>query len=335
MKKIKIAQIGVMHDHASAVIKSLKNNHIFDLVGYARPDDEGKAYLEPYEGVQEMTVDEILNYPGLDAVAIETNELNLTNYAQMAADKGLHIHMDKPGGIDAEEFDKLIDTVNEKNLVFSTGYMYRFNPQILNALEMAKRGDFGDIYAVEAHMDCLHPKDKRQWLDQFPGGMMFYLGCHLVDLIVRFMGVPDEVIPMNAATGHEGTTSDDYGMAVLKYKGVPSFAKTCAAEPGGFMRRQLVICGTKATMEIKPLEYFSENGIKTDMRFVDMELTERDGWGAQGELIPTEEFDRYDNMMTTFAKTVTGEIPNTYDNEYERKLYKIILASCGVDIDYK
>ena len=337
MKKIKIAQIGVMHDHASAAIGSLKRiSHIFDLIGYARPDDDGKAYLEPYKDVPEMTVEEILNYPGLDAVAIETNELNLTKYARMAADRGLHIHMDKPGGTSAEDFDKLIDTVNEKKLVFSTGYMYRFNPQVTKALEMAKRGDFGDIYAIEAHMDCLHPAEKRQWLGQFPGGMMFFLGCHLIDLIVQFMGVPDEVIPMNAAIGHEGTTSEDYGMAVLKYKGVPSFAKSCAAEPGGFMRRQLVICGTKGTMEIKPLEYFVEGGLqKTDMRFVDMELAEKDGWGSIGELTPSEVYNRYDTMMTTFAKTVAGEIPNTYNNEYERQLYKIVLASCGVDIDYK
>ena len=102
------------------------------------------------------------------------------------------------------------------------------------------------------------------------------------------------------------------------------------------MRRQLVICGTKGTMEIKPLEYSVEGGLqKTDMRFVDMELAEKDGWGSIGELTPSEVYNRYDTMMTTFAKTVAGEIPNTYNNEYERQLYKIVLASCGVDIDYK
>ena len=74
MKKIKIAQIGVMHDHASHVVCSAKrNSHIMELVGYARPDYDGKLDLERYKDVPEMTVEEILNYPGLDAVAIETN----------------------------------------------------------------------------------------------------------------------------------------------------------------------------------------------------------------------------------------------------------------------
>ncbi len=336
MKKIKIAQIGVMHDHATAAMGALKkNSDIFDLIGYARPDMVGEMKPGVYESVREMTAEEILNYPGLDAVVIETNELNLTKYALMAAEKGIHVHMDKPGGICHEEFDKLIDTIKEKNLVFSTGYMYRFNPQVIKALEMAKNGELGDIYAIEAHMDCQHPAEKREWLKQFPGGMMFYLGCHLVDLIVKFMGVPDEVIPMNAAVGFGGTTSEDYGMAILKYKGVPSFAKTCATEPGGFMRRQLVVCGTKGTVEIKPLEYYTESGIKSDVRIANEELCQSRGWNAIGELKSSKAYDRYDGMLIKFAKTVAGEIPNDYNLEYERQLHKIVLAACGVDIDYK
>lgn len=125
--------------------------------------------------------------------------------------------------------------------------MYRFNPLISEAIARAKSGELGEIYSVEAHMDCVHPPEKRQWLDRFPGGMMFYLGCHLIDLIYQIQGEPDEIISMNTSTEYKIDGAEDFGMAVLKYPHGVSFAKTCAAEPGGFMRRQLVICGTKGT----------------------------------------------------------------------------------------
>ena len=78
----------------------------------------------------DMTPEEILAIPDLDAVVIETSELNLAKYALMAAERGLAIQMDKPGGISGEEFDTLIDLVKQKNLVFHTGYMYRYNPEL-------------------------------------------------------------------------------------------------------------------------------------------------------------------------------------------------------------
>ena len=45
-----------------------------------------------------MSVDELLSIPDLDAVAVETSELNLTKYAAAAVEEGLP-YMDKPGGM--------------------------------------------------------------------------------------------------------------------------------------------------------------------------------------------------------------------------------------------
>jgi len=42
------------------------------------------------------------------------------------------------------------------------GYMYRFNPQIQEALAKVRSGVLGNIYSVEAHMDCKHPAEVRQ-----------------------------------------------------------------------------------------------------------------------------------------------------------------------------
>jgi glycosyltransferase EpsD len=84
--------------------------------------------------------------------------------------------------------------------------------------------------------------------------MMFFLGCHLVDLIYQIQGRPKNVIPLNKTTGIDGAVGKDFGMAVLDYGNGVSFAKASACEVGGYLRRQLVVSGSKGTVELKPFE---------------------------------------------------------------------------------
>lgn len=331
MKKIKVAQIGTSENsHGNYIWKSMiKQKDIFDVVGYAFPENEREKFpnrTKAFDGYNEMTVDEILNNPEIEVVAVETQEIYLTKYALMVANAGKHLHMEKPGGVDFADFEKLVEILKSKNLSFSTGYMYRFNPKIQEALVKVKNGELGEIYSVEAHMDCKHPAKVRQWLQNFPGGMMFFLGCHLVDLIYQIQGEPQEVIPLNCSTGYDDVTANDYGMVIFKYKNGVSFAKTCANENGGFLRRQLVICGTKGTIEIKPLEVLAEGGLYTVMN----EAYSAE-WHKEWATSKSEVYDRYDDMMRNFAEIVRGK-ENPYSYDYELGLYKLILRACGKEV---
>lgn len=334
MRKIKIAQIGAGHDHATAAIATLKlQSDIFELVGYAVVEGDEETYegvKSAYENVKRMTVDEILNYPDLDAVCIETEDRRLTEFAIKAAEKGLHIHMDKPGSESDEDFDRLIDIVKEKKLVFHLGYMYRYNPAIIKLKEDIKSGKLGEIYAVEAQMNCLHSVKKRKWLGNYPGGMLYYLGCHLIDLIYSICGEPDEVIPLSMPIGTDGVTADDFGMAVFKYKNGVSFAKSTAVEICGCERRQLVVCGTKGTVEIRPLEWgWAEDESAIQLQTTGVREAFDNSWSGKGEYHDTEVYGRYDAMFRSFATYINKEKQNPFDYEYERKLHKLILKACG------
>lgn len=336
MKKLKVVQIGIGHAHATSAFNSiLKQDELFEVVGFAVPESEKTDFpdrIAEYRddrGVKFYSVEEALNIPGLDGAVIETEEKNLTRYAIMAAEKGLHIHMDKPGGMELAEFEYLVNTLKERNLTFSLGYMYRFNPKIIEAMEKIKNGDIGEVYCVEAHMDCEHDKGAREWLAQFPGGMMFFLGCHLVDLIYRIQGEPEEVIPLNCVTGSDGVEAEDYGMAVFRYPNGISFAKSCANEIGGYMRRQLVICGSKGTLELKPLEARTETD-ERDYLYTEMrEIHQGQSWFAAGEMTNSGYFNRFDDMMRNYAESALGLKENPYTHDYELNLYRLLLKACG------
>ena len=329
MRKIKVAQIGTSENsHGISVFNSFKKNtDMFEIVGYCLPENEREKFperMEVFEGYKEITLEEILENPEIEAVSVETEEIYLTKYAQMVADRKKHIHMEKPGGVNPDEFEKLIQTVKNNGTVFHTGYMYRYNPYIIELKEQIKNGELGDIISVEAQMNCIHPPKVRQWLENFPGGMMFFLGCHLVDLIFSIQGMPKNIIPLNKCSGKDGVTADDFGMVVFEYENGFSFAKTSAVEHGGFERRQLVVNGTKKTVELKPLEWYVENGIVTGRYVRDSEV-----WTDETKGESSKPFDRYDSMMRSFGEMVLGNKQNPWNYDYELELYKLVLKACG------
>lgn len=336
MKKIRIAQIGVnRYSHALSVFNSLKTlPDIFEVVGYCLVEGEKERFekeLFVFKGYPELTLEEILNDPTIEAVTIETEEIHLTKYAIMAAEHGKMIHMEKPGGTSLEEFEKLISLVKEKDLVFHTGYMYRYNPTIREVIDNAKNGVYGDIISVEAQMCGYNDPVMRQWLEVFPGGMMFYLGCHLVDLIITLKGLPEKVYPFNRATGIDGVTGCDYGLALFEYPEGMSIAKTCNIEHGGFERRRLIVSGTKGAVELCPLEWLTKH--KANQFTEKIDYTSGTNWHTRGEKTVGEVHDRYDTMMQGFAEICRGERVNEYTPDYELTLFKYILMACGKELN--
>ena len=338
MKKIRIAQIGMnRYSHAPEIFHTLSiHPELFELVGYAIMEDERetcKAKIEKYmQGYPELTLEEILNDPTIEAVVVETDEIHLTKYAQMAAEHGKHIHMEKPGSQELAAFEKLIETVRRGGKVFHVGYMYRYNPFISDAIKRARAGEYGTIYSVEAHMSRLDPKTTREWFGSFKGGMMFYLGCHLVDLVLQIQGSPTSVIPLNTATGLDGVNTEDLGFAVLQYPNAISVVRMGGTEIGGTKRRQLVICGSERTVEIKPLEA----GVTCEKKYMNTVEKSEACIGEDGHTVCTHEksepFQRYEAMMEAFAAMVRGEKENPYSLDYELELYRTILKCCGVEV---
>lgn len=331
MKKIKVAQIGTSKwSHGSGIWPTMVNHpEVFDLVGYAFPENEREKFPEHvkcFDGYREMTVEDILSDPEIEAIVVETEEIYLTKYATMVAKAGKHLHMEKPGGTCLRDFEELVQILKEKDLVFSLGYMYRFNPKINEVIERVKRGDIGMVCCVEAQMSCRHDAELRDWLSVFPGGMTFFLGCHLIDLIYRIQGEPEEIIPFNCSSGYDGVTGDDIGMVVFKYENGVSFLKTTACEAGGYLRRRLLISGENGTFEVRPLEGYADGG----KQFSTLHEYFGKGWVVPEKETTSDPFGRYNAMMLNFAEMVRGKKnPFTYD--YELELYKLVLKACGED----
>ena len=330
MKKVRIAQIGInRYSHATGIFPTLKKlKDDYEIAGYVLVENEEELFpdlIDRYNGYPRLTLEEVLEDPTIVAVTIETEEIHLTKYALLAAQHGKHIHMEKPGSQSLADFEKLIETVRESGKVFHIGYMYRYNPMIAELQEQIRGGELGKIISVDAEMSCLHEKALREWLGVMKGGILYFLGCHLIDLVYRIQGEPLEVIPLSRSTELDGVKSEDFGFAVMTYQNGVSTVKAIDVEKGGFIRRQLVVVGSEKTVEIRPLEEFGEKLLyttRTDYA--------TNGWDDGGIPYSSELFDRYKGMMSAFASYVRGEKKNPYTLDYELNLFRIILKACGV-----
>ena len=133
MKKIKIGQIGIGHNHGEAKLLAVRKfPELFKVVGYAEENERGiekRGNNKGYEGLSRLSVEEVIEQS--DAVLIESDVWDLTKYAKMCVNAGKHMHMDTPASGTLEEYKYVLDTAKAKNLVVQLGYLYRYNPAVL------------------------------------------------------------------------------------------------------------------------------------------------------------------------------------------------------------
>lgn len=333
VKKIRIGHVGTLHDHSLGKLSCIrKYPDIFEIVGIAENDPAQRKRIEhtfPYCEYPIMTEDELLER-GCDCVLVEGFEYDLPHIAKRFLEQGVAVHIDKPAGIDIGAFEDTLKIAKKKQLPVQMAYMYRYNPAVQKCISMIEEGKLGEIRSITAIMNTGHPRDKQQWLHRFEGGIMFFLGCHMVDLIYRIQGVPEKVTPYLHSEVIDGISAVNQATAILEYKSGISIAQANACEINGYGRRQLVVCGTKGTYELRPLErkpHVFYTGVQDAVTFQDRHSE------ILFDMVPDE--CRYDDMMLDFAKMVRGEMQNPYSYEYEFQLQKILLACCAVESDYR
>ena len=329
MERIKIGQIGVGHAHASGIIEALRNlPEVYELVGVVEEESPEWPHPAAYEGLKRLTEDELLATPGLQAVAVETNNRELVPTAMRCMARGLHLHMDKPGGETMAPFAELVAGCKAKGLALQLGYMYRTNPAIGLCFRAVREGWLGEVFEVHAVMSRYDGDHYRRFLADYCGGAMYTLGSHLVDLVVAMLGRPRNVVAFQKATREDGV--HDNSLAVLEYPRATATVRTCICEVDGMKHRRLIVCGTKGTAEVCPLEQ-PAGRYREDPLHVRLTLLEDNAEYAAGtHLVNVGAMNgRYEDQLIELARIIHGEIDNPYPYEHELLTQEALLAAAG------
>ena len=327
MKKIKIGQIGIGHNHGEGKMLAVqKFPELFEVIGYAEENEkwvEKRGNLPCYKDLPRLSVKEIIEKS--DAILVECDVWNLTKVAKMCVEAGKHVHIDKPASGTLAEFEELLNIAKEKNLTVQMGYMYRYNFAIQKLMDMINSGELGEIYQIDAEMSTYHSKEYREWLKRFKGGSMYIFGSHLIDLVVSILGKPEKVYPFIKQTGFEGVYSDDNNFAVLEYDKAIARITNLSVEVNGWGMRRFAVMGSKGTVEIKPIELNVEMTKST----TDIASNAYQDMKEKVDIKDVPTLSRYDEMMKDFYKSVIGEKENPYSYEHELAVQKTLCRVVG------
>jgi predicted dehydrogenase len=332
VRRIKLAQLGITHEHASGKMEAARRltDH-FDVVGVV--DDSASSTAgqhdavnrEVYEGLKWMTEEELLNSPDIDAVFVETTNDDLPAAALRCAEHGRHMHMDKPGGQTMGPFEQIVGLCRDKGLALRMGYMYRVNPGLQLCRRAIDEGWMGDVFEIDMTMNRFDNDRYRSYIATFKGGIMYNLGCHLIDFAVAVLGRPERVTPYLKCTRDDGV--EDNTLAVLEYPRAIASVHVAITDPDAIAHRRVIVRGTKGTFELFPTEPIPFTKPMA-LRFTFAEPHSEYAAGTHHVTLPPMQV-RYDDQLIEFARIVRGEIENPYPYEHELLVQEVLLAASG------
>ena len=217
-----------------------------------------------------------LNHPALEMVIIGSPSGLHAEQGIAAAERGLHVLVEKPIDISTERADSLISECRKAGVKLGVIFQDRFKQDICRLRRFIQEGKLGRILLVDARVKWYRPpeyyRDSR-WrgtraLDG--GGAMMNQGIHTVDLLLWLLGDVKSVQARTATLLHRIET-EDTALALLEFSSgaVGTFQATTAAYPG--YPRRVEITGSNGTIVLE-----NDSIMKADLLTSSVTLIPRD-----------------------------------------------------------
>jgi predicted dehydrogenase len=235
----------------------------YELVGVCEPDTERPRTHKNLDGVGWLTQREMLDDSSIELIVVESRVQKNLEYARQAIDAGKFVHLDKAPGVSLPAFGDLLAAAERHKRFVQIGYQWRYHPAMKAALEAARKGWLGDVYSFRARIDKPIPPKERRELAAFRGGMMFELGCHLIDRATDLLGKPTRVTGYLWSNAAADDDLADNTLAILEYPQAIAEISVAAMHPHGNSYRTVEITGTNGSATVRP---FSPYRVITDLR---------------------------------------------------------------------
>ncbi len=315
--RIRVAQLGTEHAHASGKMQALRSlTDLYEVVGVAGKQENSAAYA----GLPWLDEQDLLHDKNLPLLAIETRIEDSCGKALKALRAGKNIHLDKPGALAHAEFLAMRREAERLGLTVQMGYMLRYNPAFQLLFQATREGWLGDILEIDASIGKLADIGTRKNIAALAGGGMFELACHVIDAAVTLLGKPRTVHAISTPTRDDGVK--DNQLAVLEYAHATATIRCNHSDPFGGPHRRFAVVGTQGAMEIVPLE----SGRAT--------LTLSRALGGYKKGTQTLELQvpkgRYDEEFIDFAKVLRGEKKLAWDASHDITVHETVLRAAGI-----
>ena len=133
----------------------------------------------------------------MDFVIVATPTVSHTDIVKAAIERGLHMFVEKPFSLSAEEGQGLVAMLNGKELVNQVGYYLRFNEVIRAIKTIINDGLIGDVvhYKNEMYGRTVLKASKTSWRSKkaMGGGCVLDFASHCIDFADYLFGPVEQV----------------------------------------------------------------------------------------------------------------------------------------------
>jgi predicted dehydrogenase len=126
-------------------------------------------------------LDELLDDPELDAVAVATHVPAHAELALRVLEAGKHCFVEKPLAGSTAEAERVVDAARELDRVLMVGHLLEYHPGVDKLKELAAAGELGEIrylYSNRLNLGRLRADENALWS----------LGAHDVSVVLRLAG---------------------------------------------------------------------------------------------------------------------------------------------------
>jgi predicted dehydrogenase len=269
---LRFAVIGQGYFAQAAILPAFASTRGCELRAIFSDDEEKLAGLRKKYGVAMALgydqYDEYLRSGEIDAVYIALpNDLH-RDYTVRAARAGIHVLVEKPIGLDADEAERMKVVCEESNVKLMVAYRLHFEGATLEAIERVTSGTIGRPRFFSTTIAMQVEKGNIRTRAERGGGPLLDLGVYCVNAArSMFRAEPVSVTAMSATRGNDPRFQeiDEQVSAILRFPDDRLAQMTCSF--GAYDHSSLTVVGDDGRIDMDPAyDYATELTVRTQVQ---------------------------------------------------------------------
>ena len=225
-----------------------------EVAAVADTNEDRACRLAQKHGAQVFgSWEKLIEESGVDAVGNALPHLLHAPSAVAAAERGIHVLLEKPMAPTVRECRDIERACREHRVKLMIGFSHRFHSELLTARRLIDDGELGDIALAIDNMSFGSP-DFPKWVwdrKRGGGGILTYNNVHGLDRLMWLVG--SDIVEVHGRAGmyaHEGDTEDN-AVVSLRFAGGAIGATISNYNPFEMPRKcDLDIYGAKGWLRI-------------------------------------------------------------------------------------
>lgn len=193
---LRVAFLGAQHPHVFPRLTLCLEDPDVVVVGLYDRDPELTAEIGRQYGVTIASeIDELFTAGSCDLVIIEGLDPENPGYVRQSIDRTRSLLIEKPGAPGLAEMEAMVQLIKRTGVHAQLGYMYNYSPVVRKVERLLANGTLGPITLARFHAGAPVGGAAELWqsLPEDLGGVLFTDGCHMLALMVHFLGHPQAI----------------------------------------------------------------------------------------------------------------------------------------------